>query len=199
VSAGHCGARCIYALLIASGLALLGVVAVVLPWKAQMGSYQDAAEASLERLTKLRGLDAQKPLLEQRLATFRKDIATSELYLRATTPALASAELQGRVKKIVESASGSLVSTQALQDVEEGGARRVSVQLRMTGDINALAETLYGIEAAPPLLFVDNLTVNVQRARRARKPRGQETAPSSAAELLDVTCDISVYLLEGTG
>ena len=87
-------------------------------------------------------------------------------YLPQTAPALAAAELQQRVRAVVEAAGGTLRSTQALPPVEEGSAVRVAVSVTLTGDTGNLEKILYDLESQTPLLFV--ITWKSRRERTGR-------------------------------
>lgn len=102
-------------------------------------------------------------------------------------PGLAAARLQKRVKAVVAAAGGQLLSTQNLPPEAAGRFKRVTVNVKMRGSTEVLADVLYRLESATPLLFVDNLLVTsrITRVRRA-KPRG--------TAVLEVRFDLSGYL-----
>jgi general secretion pathway protein M len=153
------------------------------------------------------GIEQQQALLlrYQRLAAERQDLAKlvteqEELaagaagYLRGPSDALATAELQNRVKAVVEGAAGSLRSTQSLQRKsatdDEGTARRAAVKARFSVDIEGLAKVLYELETGEPYLVVEELMVREVRQRRRRN----EPDPKP---MLDITVDVVGYLRAG--
>jgi hypothetical protein len=75
--------------------------------------------------------------------------------------------VQQQVKAIIESNGGRLASTQVLPESDEGGFTRVTIRVQiLVNDVVALQKTLYALESATPLLFMDNVQL---RARTVRK------------------------------
>lgn len=88
-------------------------------------------------------------------------------YLQGASEALVSADLQNRVKTVVQGSGGVLNSTQILDPTIEEGFRRVAVRVRMSGGSEALYKVLYVLETERPFLFVDNVDINARSMRAA--------------------------------
>jgi general secretion pathway protein M len=121
-------------------------------------SEQELAEAE-ERLIRFRRIAAEKPLLEQEVEKLRRQGATGRLALGGTNPQLAAAEMQDRVKRLVETNGATLKSTQVLAGREERGFRRVALRITMEGDIEAAQKIFHALETMTPLMFLDNLEI----------------------------------------
>ncbi len=160
------------ALLLLALLIGLGYLLVDQLWLGQYRHYQTHAERLLDRLRNLQRLTTARPELEKAIQNIRNDPRSAAYFLPAAPPALAAAELQQRVKGLVEGSGGNLLSVQALPAVEEGGVLRVAVNVTVQGDVGMLQKTLYGLESQAPLLFVDNLEVSA-RQFRPRLPDGK--------------------------
>lgn len=93
-------------------------------------------------------------------------------YLQGASEALVSADLQNRVKTVVQGNGGVLNSTQILDAASEEGFRRVAVRVRMSGGSEALYKVLYALETERPFLFVDNIDINA-RSMRAREGQAE--------------------------
>ena len=93
-------------------------------------------------------------------------------YLQGASEALVSADLQNRVKTVVQGNGGVLNSTQILDATSEEGFRRVAVRVRMSGGSEALYKVLYALETERPFLFVDNIDINA-RSMRAREGQAE--------------------------
>lgn len=143
--------------------------------------YQTNAERLQDRLQNLQRLATARPELEKAIQTIRADQRTAAYFLPPAPPTLAAADLQQRVKTLVEGAGGSLLSVQALPAVEEGGVVRVAVGVTLQGDLEVLQKMLHGLESQVPLLFVDNLEVTA-RPFRPRLPDGK-VAPYTRIQL----------------
>ena len=160
-------------------------------WMGRYRIYQTNAERLLDRLHSLERLAAVRPELENAIQTIRNDQRTATYFLPPAPPALAAADLQQRVKSLVEGAEGTLLSIQALPVVEEGGMVRVAVSAVLQGNVDALQKVLHSLESQVPLLFVDNLEVTA-RQFRPRLPNGT-IAPYTRVQLSS-QMEISGYL-----
>ena len=139
---------------------------------------------------------ASREPIQRAIAGIQQDPAAATQYLPQSAPSLAAAELQQRVKSVVEAVGGTLRSTQALPPTEEGGAVKVTVSAAMTGDTESLRKILYELESQTPLLFVDNLDVSA-RENRPRLPGGQ--LASYTRVQLSVQFEVSGYLRKEGG
>lgn len=160
------------ALLILLLLIGLGYVLVDQVWMRQCKLYLTHTERLLDRLQNLQRLAATRPELEQSIQNLRDDQRINSYFLPPAQPTLAAADLQQRIKSLVESAGGTLSSIQALPATEEGGLVRVAVSVNTQGDVAMLQQTLHGLESQIPLLFVDNLDIYA-RPYRPRLPDGR--------------------------
>ncbi|RUQ32994.1 MAG: general secretion pathway protein [Candidatus Competibacteraceae bacterium] len=136
--------------------------------------YRDYLEQKQILLARMERLAASREPIQQQITKIRQDQTLARQYLPQTAPALAAAELQQRVRSVVEAAGGALRSTQALPPVEEGGAVKVAVSVMLTGDTDHLQKILYDLESQTPLLFVDNLEISARETRQ-RLPNGRLT------------------------
>lgn len=90
------------------------------------------------------------------------------------TEALASAEMQEFIKKIIMEAGGQLSSTQPIpaDDTSTDSPtkfNRIVVKVSMTGNNAVLRAVLYKIETAVPLMIIDQIDIRPVRGRRNRK------------------------------
>jgi general secretion pathway protein M len=173
-------------------VALLGgyrlIVAPLLTAYQEGGSSIEQAKTLLQRY---RALAEQRPQLAKRLAEQQERAAAAAGYLEGPSDALAAAQLQDRVKSVVETAGGELRSTQILpaQSIEgDLGFRRTAVRVQIIVTIEGLAATLYELETGQPYLLIDDVTVRQERVRRRRR-----SAPESEP-MLDVNLELFGYL-----
>lgn len=178
--------------LVLLALALLGgarlVVAPLLAAFQDNASQIEQAETLLQRY---RALAEQRQAMADRLAAQEELAASAAGYLQGPSDALAAAQLQDRVKSVIEGAGGELRSTQILPArATEGdaGIRRAALRVQFAVTIEGLAETLYELESGHPYLLIDQLSVREQRTRRRRR---DEPEPEAS---LDVSLELSGYL-----
>lgn len=158
--------------------------------------YQDQLQQQQERLAQLERIAATREPVQQRIAKIQQDRNITAQYLPQSAPALAAAELQQRIKAVVEAAGGTLQSTQALPPVEDGGAMKVTVSAIMNGDTGSVQKVLYDLEGQTPLLFVDNLELSA-RMMRPRLPNGRYA--NYTRMQLNAQFEVSGYLRKGGG
>ena len=180
-------------LLLAGGALSLAVDQVLI---GRYRFYQNALEQQQGRLAQLERMAATREPVQQLIAKIQQDRNVTAQYLPKSAPALAAAELQQRIKAVVEAAGGTLQSTQALPPVEEGGAVKVAISAIMNGDTGSLQKVLYALEAQTPLLFVDNLELSA-RQTRPRLPNGRYA--SYTRMQLNVQFEVSGYLRKEGG
>ncbi len=165
-------------------------------WIGQYRLYQTNAERLQDRLHNLQRLATARPELEKAIQSIRDDQRTAAYFLPPAPPTLAAADLQQRVKSLVEGSGGSLLSVQALPAVEEGGVVRVAVSIALQGNVDSLQKMLHSLESQVPLLFVDNLEVTA-RQFRPRLPDGS-VAPYTRIQL-NGQFEVSGYLRKEDG
>jgi general secretion pathway protein M len=178
--------------LVLLALALLGgfrlVVAPLVAAFQDNASRIEQAEALLQRYL---ALAEQRQAMSERLATQQELAASAAGYLQGPSDALAAAQLQDRVKSVIEGAGGELRSTQILPAVVidgDAGIRRAALRVQFAVTIEGLAETLYELESGQPYLLIDQLSVREQRARRRRSDEPETEAS------LDISLELSGYL-----
>lgn len=140
------------------------------------------------RLIRYQQLASRRSSLEQHIASIEQNQNTEAYYLKNQADALAAAELQSRINKVVSVSGGSIISTQPLNSVSGELLPRVRVRVRFRGNIEALRKIVYSLETGTPLLFVDEFSVSAKGRHIPRK------AGKVAARHLDVQFEISGYI-----
>jgi general secretion pathway protein M len=169
------------------GLLLMAAYAVVLhPLFGRYEGYQSTLQDLQSHLARYRAVAAERGAVEKRIEAFRRERGNVEVYLRNATSTLASAELQERIKQVVEGGGGTLVSTQTLPDRSDGGLVQVAIKVRMKGEVESMQKVFYELESGRPLLFIDNVFV---RSRMIRRGRNLDTAAD-----LDINFDVVGYM-----
>lgn len=178
------------ALALLGAMPLLAYSFVVAP---VIAAYRDADEAIVQAqrlLQAYRERAEQKTELAALLAAEEARADGTTGYLQATEDALAAAELQDRVKVVVEDAGGDLRSAQTLKAAAGDAApvRQAGLKVRFQADIESLAAILYELETGEPYLFIEGLSIREERRRRRR--RDEPEGPP----LLDVVVDLYGYV-----
>jgi len=117
---------------------------------------------------------AQAPELRKELEKIREKDGR-RFFLKNTAPNLAGAELQEQVRSAVEGNQGRITVSQNQSPRDEGRFRQIMVSVQFFATTPALQKILYALEAQPPYLSVENMTLRPINAFRGFKPGpGQE-------------------------
>ncbi len=165
-------------LAIALLFAVLAVLAVLVyvPWK-QAHLFYDAAIADrLDRTSRYLRVAAQRKNIESNIALIEKRNAP-RFYLKASSPALAAAEVQQMAQAIVETNGLTVESTQFSSHKDDGAQRKVTVSFRLRGPLPAVQKALYELETALPYLYVDNLVIRSNVGETPSRPRVSNPIP----------------------
>ena len=169
-------------------LALGAVFSVtVLPVLLANQHYQDTITSLESRLQQLQRAAAIGKTLQPQYEQLKRWQTTDEQYLNSSSAALAAAELQRLVKRIVVAKNAQVMSTQILTTRQEEGFDRISLKIRVQGELENIVQAFYVIETADPYIFLDNVSV---RASRGRRVRGH-TAP---LQTLDIDMELVGYM-----
>lgn len=161
---------------------------VLIPWWKQMADYEQTLSQNRALLQKYKSVLISRPALEARLKDPQNEVRMLNDYLKGKTAALAAAELQQKIKAIIGTVNGKLVSTQTLPVQDMAPASKVLVRVRMRSNTEALLNVLHGLESERPLLFVEKFTIRRYQRRRNRNP-----------EELDIHFDLSGYMRQSDG
>jgi general secretion pathway protein M len=177
-------------------LSLLGMAYLLLahPVITKFTFYAEKQTEYRDRLLRYKRIAATRPLIEQRLATLQQRQRTTADFLKSSTHTLAAAELQEQVKSIIVSHGGRLVSTQILAARNGELFPRVTIKVRMKGDIEGVLQVFHALEAGRPFLFLDNVYMRVRvikRRRTVRPRRGQRVQQEGE---LDVRFELSGFM-----
>ena len=169
-------------------LALGAVFSVtVLPVLLANRHYQDTITGLENRLQQLQRAAAIGGTLQPQYEQLKRWQTTDAQYLKSSSAALAAAELQRLIKRIVVSKNAQVMSTQILTTRQEEGFDRISLKVRIRGELESIVQAFYVIETADPFIFLDNVSV---RASRGRRVRGH----TSPLQTLDIDMELIGYM-----
>ena len=122
-------------------------------------SRQTRLDDAHERLQRYQQISARdQELLPQYEALLRNQRSAGN-HLRSETSAVAGAELQRLVKTITGRNQAQILSTQLLPVSEEKGFLRVTLKVRLRGQLPTILQSLYDIETDDVYMFVDGLAL----------------------------------------
>ncbi len=163
--------RAAVGLLVAVVVVLVAVVA--LPVWMLHRHYDNALADSAGRLERYNRIAATRPEVAKQLEAMRgKD--TRKFFLRSGAPALSAAEAQEALRGLVEGSGGRLITVQAPVVKEEGRYRQITVNMQLTGNMQAVRKILNAIETNVPYLFIESVKVTSQVPGNFRPQPGAE-------------------------
>ena len=137
-----------------------------------MGAWREARIAIADAQDALpRIADAQESLTARRqmLASLQRRQGAAEGLLQGDSETLIAAQLQNRIKTLVDAAKGEVKSMQVLQTRNDGGFRKIAVRGQVSVGLSGLQKVFYELEAGAPYLFLDNIEIRAQQSpSRAR-------------------------------
>ena len=176
------------ALLVFALIAVVGALSQ--PFVSLHSSQAAAIEIKQEQIAQYQNLAGSQQSLQQELAQLQRRNPAAAYYVQGETPALAAARMRQFVKQVVDRNGGELISTQIVQQDEEGAENSARLRVHLRTDLNASAQILYLLESGKPLLFLDKLTIS------SRLVRGRAKAGSPQVSL-DMNFDVTGFLQEG--
>jgi len=169
-------------------LALGAVFSVsVLPVLLANQHYRDTIASLESRLQKLQRAAAIGDSLQPQYKQLKRWQTSDAQYLKSNSAALAAAELQRLVKRVVVAKNAEVVSTQILTTREEEGFDRVALKVRLRGELENVMQAFHVLETGEPFVFLDRVSV---RASRGRRVRGKVTT----LQTLDIDMELIAYM-----
>lgn len=140
------------AISIAAFITLLMVSVLVMGMSLQTRA--DAVRESFERREMLSSLEARL-----RVKAGRPTVAPPAAFLEASTPGLASAQLQSYLGQLAGDKNASLVSYGGEAAKRDDAPDTIRVQATLDMNLQSLRAVLYQLESGTPYIFVDALSV----------------------------------------
>ncbi len=178
---------------LAVGLLILSLLIcgllVYLPARMLHSHYDQALESLADYLGRYQRVAATRAEIQAALDQVKKTESRKH-FLKNSGAALAASEIQEIAKTLIESNGGRLNSMSVVPQKEEGGYRRVTVNIQLITNMTTLRKILHTVETMQPYLFVDNTSIRAQPNAMYRPIPGVE--PEITAQF-----DLSGYALLG--
>jgi general secretion pathway protein M len=150
---------------------LIVSLAVIVPLANKGLELLDAKNNLVFRIQQYERILARKDAVIASMVAIKEQYQKRGLLNRQSTGALASAEVQEFIKKVITEAGGQLSSTQALPLSTKNEFSRITVSVRMTGNSEVLRAVLYKLETSTPLLIINQIEIRPMRGVRSRTTR----------------------------
>ncbi len=141
---------------------LIGMV-VIGPLLSKGLQLHNAKNDLIFRLQQYERILATKNTVTDNMSKIKQQQEQQGYFNSQETDALASADMQEFLKKVILDAGGELSSTQALPVNNKNKFSRITVSVRMISNSEALRTMLYKIEASTPLIIIDQIDIRPMR------------------------------------
>lgn len=172
-------------------LLIAGVwLAFIRPLVALISEVDDGVDSSLKLIAGYERAAGVQAGLEARLQELRARDASAVGVLAASTAGVAAANLQGEIKRIIDSQGGEVRSAQAGAVSAVESFEKIETRYELAIPLHALGAVLYQIESHIPYLFFDEITVSAPE-------NWQADIPAAANPKLTVRCTLHAYRRPG--
>ncbi|HEY0301682.1 MAG TPA: type II secretion system protein GspM [Rhizomicrobium sp.] len=103
---------------------------------------------------------ALRPVVEARLAELKNRESSAAGLIDGASAELAAANIQNRIKALIEGESGQIRSAQNLPPVTEAGFQRIDIQYDVSLPMTRLKSVAYRIESGAPYLFLGGVDLH---------------------------------------
>jgi hypothetical protein len=166
---------------------MIGILLVFIPINMLHRHYDQSLDSQADYLGRYRHVVATHAEVQLALDQVKKKNGRQH-FLSNTGAALAASEIQETAKNLIEAKGGKLVSMQVVPFKDEGGYRRVTVNIQFISNMSALRKILYAVETVQPYLLLDNVSI------RSQANALNKGAPVTEPELI-AQFDVSGYTL----
>lgn len=139
----------------------IGVLLLLTPVSILHNHYDQAIESKTDYLGRYLRLAATRGEIQKALDQVQKKEGRKH-FLKNTGAALAASEIQEIAKNLIEANGGKLNSMQVAPFKDDGGYRRITINILLIGSMPTLRKILYTVETMQPYLLVDNVSINTQ-------------------------------------
>lgn len=140
-------------------LLAMGALLLLLPVSMLHSHYDRAIESQTDYLERYLRLAATRGEIQAALDHIKKTEGRKH-FLNNTGAALAASEIQEIAKNLIEANGGKLSSMQVVPFKDDGGYRRITINVQLITGMPALRKILYSVETMRPYLLVDNMSIN---------------------------------------
>ncbi|RLA20317.1 MAG: hypothetical protein DRQ62_10720 [Gammaproteobacteria bacterium] len=173
------------------GIIICVAMLIIMPWLNNLNTISEDIDEQVFRIKRYQRVIASRDEVISDVEQGRKEINALGYFNTQESSSLATANLQNSIKSMAVNAGGELSSSQVLPNKDLEGLVRISVKVKLTGDMEMLRSLLYEIDIAKPLMVIENITVVPAPKKRNRKTRKSEQTGN-----IVVTLEVSSYMRE---
>jgi general secretion pathway protein M len=173
-------------------LIALSLFAVIYPAWSLNSHYDEKISSYQHQIQLYQRIYSQADHYQTEAARLKRLRQSDRRYLQSETDSLAKAELQRRVKRVISSNKGEILSTQIISNNQQDGFSRVAIRVRMKSTLENSVSIFHKLESEQPFLFVDEIVVRSRPIARRRLPANKKI--KQTLELLDIDFELVGYM-----
>jgi general secretion pathway protein M len=173
------------------GIIILLCAVIFIPWYSAFKSTVDEFDDLMFRVKRYERVIASRDEVLREVEQGREKVNALGYFYTQETSSLVAAELQKRIKAIVQRAGGDITSTQVLPHKDRDELLQITVKVRLSGDMEMLRSLLYDIEVAKPLLTIEEMNITPKTSAFRRRNKAKKNAQN---DKVTVTLQIAGYM-----
>jgi general secretion pathway protein M len=123
------------------------------------GEREQALEQRVSYADRMAAIAADLPLARREAASAREQAPPPNTILAGNSDPIAGASLESAIDSLAHDAGATLISTEALPAVQDGGFRRIGLHVTARASWTRLTQMLAAIERAEPRMSIGNLDI----------------------------------------
>ncbi len=143
-------------LVVALGLVWLALVGPLIGWYADR---DQALQQRIQYAARMAAIAAQYPAARAAARAAQEQAAPSEMILSGDSDPIAGAALESLIDGLTHDSGATLISTESLPAVQDGGFRRIGLHVTARASWARLIQLLAAIERAEPRMSIGNLQI----------------------------------------
>lgn len=122
------------------------------------GSRNALIDDKMELLARIDGIGSQETTIQEFARNVDAELNRNE-FLVGVNDGVVGADLQTRIKTILEAQGARLNLVQSLPSVQKGGIKYVGVRVQLAGTHASIQRAIQAVEAGKPYLFISGATL----------------------------------------
>lgn len=173
------------------GIIILLCAVIFIPWYSAFKSTTDEFDDLMFRVKRYERVIASRDEVLLEVEQGREEVNALGYFYAQETSSLVAAELQKRIKSIVQRAGGDITSTQVLPHKDRDELLQITVKVKLSGDMEMLRSLLYDIEVEKPLMSIEEMSITPKTRGFSRRSKAKKKAQS---DKVTVTLQIAGYM-----
>jgi general secretion pathway protein M len=131
--------------------------------------HNEHVENQIAKLSRFNKLLASREILESQHKEIQTRLDEQGILRKGATPAIAAAEIQSQIRRIIGNLGGTVLSTVDLPIDDKAFLKRVGVHVVLEGGFSVVVGILSSSEIDKPIVFINNLSIHAPDLTQTEK------------------------------